>query len=92
MKKTAIVLASLFVSIALFSSFASAQSNRDYILAKEKAYKDVVVVDLASCKKRAKLEYSYAFAVANANQSTSSYFSTLEQYYRSDLDACKRKW
>lgn len=92
MNKALFLLISVLTCVFVLSSFASAQSNREYILAKKKAYEDVVVVDRSSCQERAKLKYSYAHAVANANQSTSSYYNTLEQYYRSDLDECKRKW
>ncbi|MGL1930258.1 MAG: hypothetical protein OCC45_00660 [Desulfotalea sp.] len=92
MKKVLFLLVMSLSCVFILSSFASAESNREYILNKKKAYEDVVVVDLASCQERAKREHSYAFAVAQSNQSSSSYYNTIQQYKEQAYDECRRKW
>lgn len=92
MKKSFVLLISVVSCIFVLTSFASAQSDREYILAKKQAWQSFVVSDLGSCQEKAKLKYSYDWAVADANQSSSSYRSSITQYYKLDLDACKSKW
>lgn len=92
MKKSVLLLICVLSCVFLFSSFACAQSDREYILAKKNAWQSHVVSSLASCQEKAKLKYSYDHAVGNVNQSTSNYFRSIEEYYRLELEACKRNW
>ena len=92
MKKLLFLLISVLSCVFVLSSFANAQSDREYILAKKSAWQGHNVYDLGSCQEKAKLKYSYDHAVGNVNQSTSDYFRSIEHHYRLDLEACKRKW